>query len=128
MRKITMEEHRFFNIVEKLKEYEGMDEIFLLNSEGEVIYKSEDFTLTSDEAKAILKAWKEKEPAIIFQGLRFAILKNDEIQLAAKNITGGKGNIVGSITKEGDYLVAHTRDEGLILLEWSIFINKVAWS
>jgi len=123
-----MEEHRFFNIVEKLKEYEGMDEIFLLNSEGEVIYKSEDFTLTSDGAKAILKAWKEKEPAIIFQGLRFAILKNDEIQLAAKNITGGKGNIVGSITKEGDYLVAHTRDEGLILLEWSIFINKVAWS
>ncbi len=123
-----MEEHRFFNIVEKLKEYEGMDEIFLLNSEGEVIYKSEDFTLTSDEAKTLLKAWKEKEPAIIFHDLRFAILKNDEIQLAAKNITGGKGNIVGSITKEGDYLVAHTRDEGLILLEWSIFINKVAWS
>ncbi|MHA1192546.1 MAG: hypothetical protein ACTSP9_09655 [Promethearchaeota archaeon] len=48
--------------------------------------------------------------------------------MAAKNITGGKGNVVGSITKEGDYLVAHTRDEGLIILEWSIFINKVAWS
>lgn len=123
-----MEEHRFFNIVEKLKEHEGMDEIFLLTSEGDVIYKSEDFSLSTDEAKALLKSWKEKEPAIIFQGLRFAILKNDEIQLAAKNITGGKGNIVGSITKEGDYLVAHTRDEGLILLEWSIFINKVAWS
>ena len=57
-----------------------------------------------------------------------AILKNDEIQLAAKNIGAGKGNIVGSVTKEGDYLVAHTRDEGMILLEWSIFINKVAWS
>jgi len=123
-----MEEPRFFNIVEKLKEHEGMEEILLLNSEGDVIYKSEDFSLSTDEAKALLKAWKEKEPAIIFQGLRFAILKNDEIQLAAKNITGGKGNIVGSITKEGDYLVAHTRDEGLILLEWSIFINKVAWS
>ena len=80
------------------------------------------------QAKALIKAWKENEPAVIFQGLRFAILKNDEIQLAAKNITGGKGNVVGSITKEGDYLVAHTRDEGLILLEWSIFINKVAWS
>ncbi|MCJ7647057.1 MAG: hypothetical protein MUP85_00445 [Candidatus Lokiarchaeota archaeon] len=123
-----MEEPRFFNIVEKLKEHEGMEEIILLNSGGDVIYKSEDFSLSTDEAKALLKAWKEKEPAIIFQGLRFAILKNDEIQLAAKNITGGKGNIVGSITKEGDYLVAHTRDEGLILLEWSIFINKVAWS
>ncbi len=123
-----MEEQRFFNLVEKLKEHEGMEEIFLLNSEGDIIYKSGDFVLSPDEAKAILRAWKEKEPAIIFQGLRFAILKNDEIQLAAKNITGGKGNIVGSITKEGDYLVAHTRDEGLILLEWSIFINKVAWS
>jgi hypothetical protein len=123
-----MEEQRFFNLVEKLKEHEGMEEIFLLNSEGDIIYKSEGFVLSPDEAKAILRAWKEKEPAIIFQGLRFAILKNDEIQLAAKNITGGKGNIVGSITKEGDYLVAHTRDEGLILLEWSIFINKVAWS
>jgi hypothetical protein len=123
-----MEEQRFFNLVEKLKEHEGMEEIFLLNSEGDIIYKSEGFVLSLDEAKALLRAWKEKEPAIIFQGLRFAILKNDEIQLAAKNITGGKGNIVGSITKEGDYLVAHTRDEGLILLEWSIFINKVAWS
>lgn len=123
-----MDEHKFFNIVEQLKEREGMDEIFLLNSEGDVIYKSEDFSLSTDEAKALIKAWKENEPAVIFQGLRFAILKNDEIQLAAKNITGGKGNIVGSITKEGDYLVAHTRDEGLIILEWSIFINKVAWS
>jgi len=123
-----MEEHKFFNLVQQLKEYEGMDEIFLLNSEGDVIHKSEDFSLSVDEAKALLKSWKEKEPALIFQGSRFAILKNDEIQLAAKNITGGKGNVVGSITKEGDYLVAHTRDEGLILLEWSIFINKVAWS
>jgi hypothetical protein len=123
-----MEEPRFFNIVEKLKEHEGMEEIILLNSGGDVIYKSEDFSLSADEARALLKAWKEKEPALIFQGSRFAILKNDEIQLAAKNITGGKGNVVGSITKEGDYLVAHTRDEGLILLEWSIFINKVAWS
>ncbi|MCJ7651494.1 MAG: hypothetical protein MUP85_23035 [Candidatus Lokiarchaeota archaeon] len=123
-----MEEPRFFNIVEKLKEHEGMEEIILLNSGGDVIYKSEDFSLSADEARVLLKAWKEKEPALIFQGSRFAILKNDEIQLAAKNITGGKGNVVGSITKEGDYLVAHTRDEGLILLEWSIFINKVAWS
>ena len=68
------------------------------------------------------------DSALMFQNLRFAILKNDEIQLAAKNIVGGKGNIVGSVTRVGDYLLAHTRDEGMIALEWSIFINKVAWS
>ncbi|MFX1417355.1 MAG: hypothetical protein ACFE9N_00375 [Promethearchaeota archaeon] len=123
-----MEEHRFNYLVNALNEYEGVEEIFLLNSAGDIIFKSEDFPLSSDEAKGILNAWKTKEPALKFQDYRFAILKNDEIQLAAKNIGGGKGNIVGSITKEGYYLVAHTRDEGMILLEWSIFINKVAWS
>ena len=123
-----MEEQRFQALVSALSEQEGVEEIFLLNSNGDVVYKSEDFQLTNEESKALLSAWKTNEPAIMFQNNRFAVLKNDEIQLAAKNIGGGKGNIVGSITKEGDYLVAHTRDEGLIILEWSIFINKVAWS
>ena len=123
-----MEEQRFQVLVKALEEQEGVEEIFLLNSDGEVVYKSGDFQLSNEEAKAILTAWKTKEPAIMYQNTRFAALKNDDIQLAAKNIGGGKGNIVGSITKEGDYLVAHTRDEGLIILEWSIFINKVAWS
>lgn len=123
-----MEEQRFRSLVEALREQEGIEEIFLLNTEGEIIHKSGDFQLTNEEAKAILSAWKANEPAVMFQNLRFAVLKNDDIQLAAKNIVGGKGNIVGSITKDGDYLLAHTRDEGLIILEWSIFINKVAWS
>jgi len=123
-----MEEHRFNNLVNALHEYEGVEEVFLLNSEGDIVFKSGDFPLTNEEAKGILNAWKTKEPALNYQNYRFAILKNDDIQLAAKNIGAGKGNVVGSITKEGDYLVAHTRDEGMILLEWSIFINKVAWS
>ncbi|MFX1234931.1 MAG: hypothetical protein ACFFBY_10275 [Promethearchaeota archaeon] len=123
-----MDEQRFFDLVAALREYEGTEEIFLLNANGEILFMSENFSLTKEEAKEILDAWKESKPALTFQNFRFAILKNDDIQLAAKNITQGKGNIVGSITKEGDYLVAHTRDEGMILLEWSIFINKVAWS
>jgi len=123
-----MEQQRFDNLVDELREFEGMEEIFVLDSNGNILFKSEEYQLSSDEAKAILKAWKEKESALMFQNSRFAILKNDEIQLAAKNIVGGKGNIVGSITKEGDYLIAHTRDEGLIVIEWSIFINKVAWT
>ena len=125
---LTMERSRFDYLVEELKMYEGVEEVFVLNKEGEIVFKSEEFPLTNEETKLILKAWKQKEPSLTFQNLRFAILKNDEIQLAAKNIAGGKGNIVGSVTKEGDYLIAHTQDEGLILLEWSIHINKVAWS
>ncbi|MFX1567246.1 MAG: hypothetical protein ACFFCV_02650 [Promethearchaeota archaeon] len=123
-----MEEQRFNHLVNGLNEFEGVEEVFLLNNEGDIIFKSGDFPLASEEAKGILNAWKTKESSLKFQSYRFAILKNDDIQLAAKNIGAGKGNIIGSITKEGDYLVAHTRDEGMILLEWSIFINKVAWS
>jgi len=123
-----MEQQRFDYLVSELREFEGMEEIFVLDSSGNILFKSEDFQLSSEEAKAILKAWNKKESALMFQDLRFAILKNDEIQLAAKNIVGGKGNIVGSITKEGDYIIAHTQDKGLIVLEWSIFINKIAWS
>ncbi len=123
-----MEQQRFNYLVEELRKYEGTEEIFALDSNGEILFKSEDFSLSNEEAKAMLEAWRQKEPALNFQTYRFAILKNDDIQLAAKNIAGGKGNIVGSVTKGGDYLIAHTRDEGLILLEWSIFVNKVAWS
>jgi len=123
-----MEEQRFNDLVKALNEYEGVEEVFLLNSQGEIVFKSRDFPLSTEESKSILGAWKTNEPALVYQNYRFAILKNDDIQLAAKNISAGKGNIIGSITKEGSYLLAHTRDEGMILLEWSIFINKVAWS
>ena len=126
-----MDEQEFNRIVDELNEYEGVEEIFLLNSEGEVLFKTSTINpLTNKEARAILKAWKEKQPSLTYQNFRYAILKNDDIQLAAKNITGGKGNIAGSITKEGDtYLLIHTsQDTDMILLEWSIFVNKVAWS
>jgi hypothetical protein len=123
-----LEEERFYHLVDQLREFEGVEEVFLLDNKGEIKFKSKDFPLSPEEAKGILNAWKQNNSALIFQTNRYAILKNDDIQLAAKNIVGGKGNIVGSVTKEGDYLVAHTRDEGMIILEWSIFINKVAWS
>jgi len=126
-----MEEQEFNRIIDDLNQYEGIEEVFLLNSEGEVSFKSSTINpLTNKEAKAILKAWKEKEPSLTYQNFRYAIIKNDDIQLAAKNISNGKGNIAGSITKEGDsYLLVHiSQDTDMILLEWSIFVNKVAWS
>jgi len=125
-----MDEQRFNQLVEQLNEYEGVEEVFLINNEGEIVFKSTSIApLTVEEAKALLRAWKEKEPSLNYQNSRYAILKNDDIQLAAKNIAGGKGNIAGSITKDGNYLIAHIApDTGMILLEWSIFVNKVAWS
>lgn len=126
-----MDEQKFNRMVNDINEYSGVEEVLLLNSEGEVIFKTSTILpITNEEAKAILKAWKEKESSLTYQNFRYAILKNDDIQLAAKNISGGKGNIAGSITKDGDsYLLVHTsQDTDIILLEWSILVNKVAWS
>lgn len=124
-----MDQEKFNRVVDGLNEYEGVKDVYLLNDQGEVILKSGEASLTNEEGKAILKSWKEKEPSLTYQNSRFAILKNDDIQLAAKNIAGGKGNVAGSITKEGDYLIIHTDSEtSLILLEWSILVNKLAWS
>ncbi|MBN1801250.1 MAG: hypothetical protein JW891_07060 [Candidatus Lokiarchaeota archaeon] len=121
-----MDENKFKEVLSELKENQAVEEVFLLDKSGNIKYKSGDFQLSEEEAKGIIKTWTEKEKALMFQGSRFAILKNDEIQLAGKNIAQGKGNLVGSITKDGDYIVAHTKDEGMIL-EWSVLINKVAW-
>ena len=37
-----MEEQRFNHLVNALNEYEGVEEVFLLNSEGDIVFKSED--------------------------------------------------------------------------------------
>ncbi len=124
-----MDQEKFNRIVDDLNKFSGVNDVYLLGSDGKVIFKSGVLDLTIEEASTILKAWKEKEPSLTYQNFRYAILKNDDIQLAAKNIVGDKGNIAGSITKEGDYLLIHTDSETeMILLEWSILVNKLAWS
>ncbi|MFO8017160.1 MAG: hypothetical protein R6U96_00870 [Promethearchaeia archaeon] len=121
-------EQKFEEMCDDLKEYEGVKEAFLLNNEGNVLFKSNNFELSNEESRAILQAWKDKKPALNYRNARYAVLKNDEIQLAAKNVSNGKG-IAGSVTKDGNYLIIQTeQDSGMILLEWSIFVNKVAWT
>jgi hypothetical protein len=124
-----MNQEKFNRIVDDLNEYTGVKEVFLLNSGGETIHKYGNIPLSIEEGKELLMAWKEKKPSLTYKNNRFAILKNDDIQLAAKNIANQQGNIAGSITREGDFLIAHIDPEtNIILLEWSILVNKMAWS
>ena len=123
-----MNEEKFNRIVEDLNEYVGVEEVFLLNADGDVIFTHGDYSISSEEAKYLLNSWKNKEGAISYQNCRYPLIKNEEIQLAAKNTVDDKGNIAGSITNEGDYLIAHiAKETDIILLEWSILVNKLAW-
>jgi hypothetical protein len=123
-----MNKQEFHKIIDDLNTYKGVEVVVLLDSKGQIIFCSDESDLDKLEIKALFRAWKQRESSIIFQNQRYAILKNEDIQLAAKNTTGGKGNLAGSITNEGEYLLAHiSKDTELTLLEWSIFINKLAW-
>ena len=124
-----MDEKKFNRIINDLRQYEGIEEVYLLNDEGEILFQEGKLEFSIEDAKKLLSDWKNKEKAIFYQGNRFAIIKNDTIQLAAKNIANDMGNIAGSITNEGDYLIAHIATKtDIILLEWSILVNKLAWS
>jgi len=124
-----LDEKKFNRIVNDLQQYEGVEEVYLLNDEGKILFQEGELEFSSGEAKKLLSDWNNKDKAIFYQGNRYAIIKNDSIQLAAKNIVNDMGNIVGSITSEGDYLIAHiAKKTNIILLEWSILVNKLAWS
>lgn len=124
-----MDEQKFNRIVEGLNEYLGVEEVFLLSTDGDVIFTHGNYSIPLEEAKNLLNSWKNKEGSISYQNCRYALIKNEEIQLAAKNTVDDKGNIAGSITNEGDYLIAHiAKETDIILLEWSILVNKLAWS
>ena len=124
-----MDEKKFNRIVNDLQQYEGVEEVYLLNDEGKILFQEGELEFLLVEAKKLLSDWNNKDKAIFYQENRYAIIKNDSIQLAAKNIVNDMGNIVGSITSEGDYLIAHiAKKTNIILLEWSILVNKLAWS
>ena len=124
-----MDEEKFNRIVEDLNEYRGLEEVFLLSSDGDVIFIHGNYVISPEEARNLLNSWKNQEGSISYQNCRYVLIKKEELQLAAKNTVNNKGNIAGSITNEGDYLIAHiAKDTDIILLEWSILVNKLAWS
>ena len=76
-----MDEQKFNRIVEDLNEYVGVEEVFLLTPDGDVIFTHGDYSISPEEAKNLLNSWKNKEGSISYQNCRYALIKNEEIQL-----------------------------------------------
>ena len=58
-----------------------------------------------EDAKAILDTWLQHGPRISVQGTGFSVLRSEPEALVAKNVTG-KGSVLGSITRGGNYFFA----------------------
>lgn len=76
----------------------------VLDPDGNVLFIGGDWDPSAD-AKALLEQWLNHGPRLSVQGTGYSILRSEPEQLISMNIAG-KGFVVGSVTKAGNYLVA----------------------
>lgn len=106
----------------------GYEILIVLSAEGILEFSSDEGFCTPEEAKNLLKAWKEHESAVIIGEDRFPILSWEELQFAARNVRG-KGVLVGAKTKTNRYVVikisAETKAAPTIA---AIKVNRWSWN
>ncbi|NMC05587.1 MAG: hypothetical protein GYA24_10255 [Candidatus Lokiarchaeota archaeon] len=87
------------------KENADVDMGCVLAADGKILFNSGAWDLTADAAK-LLKTWKEHGPRIEVQGTGYSVLRSEPESLVSTNLAR-KGSVVGSVTKGGNFFVAH---------------------
>lgn len=106
----------------------GFTHLVVLSYEGDILYSSEPNYISPEEAKHVMETWFHNGPAVELGSLRFAVLKWDELQFAARNVAT-KAGLVGSKTKSGKYaIVKLAPDCPMAILQASIVVNRWSWS
>ncbi|MHA1734508.1 MAG: hypothetical protein ACTSU5_21430 [Promethearchaeota archaeon] len=81
----------------------------LLTPDGEVLAEKGSYSPTPREARELVETWlTTRGGGFVLRGVRYAVLKSEPEQLAARNVGGG-GAIVGGPTRDGYYGIAHVR-------------------
>jgi ethanolamine utilization protein EutA len=95
-------------IIQSFKQFQaehiGYEILVVLTPEGELEFTTDKSFLTPKDAKNILKAWQEHEPAFVIGENRFPIVSWDQFLFAASN-TKGKGIVVGTKTKTNRFIL-----------------------
>ncbi len=112
----------------KKRHYEFNDLVICSNL-GQVLFSTENITLTQEECRKILDTWLHNKSELFFKEIRYTILKSDIYQYAALNPPLKLG-IVGSMDKEYNYAIgfveADKNPENSLLIS-SIELNKLVW-
>ncbi len=99
----------------------------IMNKEGGIVFKSDNCPITEQEAKDAIDAWLNHKGRIEIAGIGYPILKSEPEQLAARNVAG-KGALVGAITGEQYYAIAHLNPQCTTPLGGAAKIfGDVAW-
>ena len=107
-------------------QFPGMDKLMIMDGEGNILMSTDTDFISAEEAKIVLDVWKSGKSPLEVGGLRYPVLKWDDIQFAAKNIPKKIG-LIGSIGKSGNYCVAQYTGGGN-LLQSTIDLNRWCWN
>ncbi len=77
----------------------------VLAADGKILFIAGGWDVTADAAK-LLQTWKEHGPRLEIQGIGYSVLRSEPESLVSTNLSR-KGSVVGSITKGGNFFIAH---------------------
>ncbi len=88
---------------------------------GQVVYQSSNWNV---DPAHIINVYKNKEPTVIVQGVRYSVIDVNEDRLIATNV-GGQGHIVGAVVGGKALLIGYVSPNGDARASY-IQIDKIA--
>jgi len=82
--------------------------IAVLDKDGRVLYATENWKVNGNE---VINSWRNKDPSVTIQNVRYSTLQTTEERLIATNVSG-KGHIVMSIVGDKALLIAYVLPKG----------------
>lgn len=80
----------------------------VLDNNGKVVYASQNWKVNGDE---LVNSWRNKDPSVSIQSVRYSTLSVTEERLIATNV-GGKGHIVMSTVGDKGIVIAYVTPQG----------------
>jgi predicted regulator of Ras-like GTPase activity (Roadblock/LC7/MglB family) len=80
----------------------------VLDNNGKVVYATQNWKVNGDE---LVKTWRNKDPSVSIQSVKYSTLSVTEERLIATNV-GGKGHIVMSTVGDKGIVIAYVTPQG----------------
>jgi predicted regulator of Ras-like GTPase activity (Roadblock/LC7/MglB family) len=80
----------------------------VLDNSGKVVYATQNWKVNGNE---LINSWRNKDPAVSIQSVKYSTLSVTEERLIATNV-GGKGHIVMSTVGDKGIVIAYVTPQG----------------
>jgi predicted regulator of Ras-like GTPase activity (Roadblock/LC7/MglB family) len=84
--------------------------IAILTLDGQVMYQTNNWNIVTD-APNLIAAWREKQPSIYVQGIKYSTLSSTDERLVATNVSG-MGHIIMATARYRALLMAYVTPQG----------------